>query len=38
MRENSGVSRASIASKNYVSNEKGEKIEESQTLNLSKWK
>ena len=38
MRESSGVSRASIASKNYVSNGKGEKVEESQTLNLDKLK
>ena len=38
MRESSGLSRASIASKNYVSNGKGEKVEESQTLNLDKLK
>ena len=38
MRESSGVSRASVASKNYVSNAKGEKVEESQTLNLDKLK
>ena len=38
MRESSGVSRASIASKNYVSNGKGGVIEENQTLNLDKLK
>ena len=38
MRESSGVNRASIASKNYVSNGKGGVIEENQTLNLDKLK
>ena len=38
MRESSVISRAIIDSKNYVSNGKGEKVEESQTLNLDKLK
>ena len=38
MRESSGVRRASIASKNYVSNGKGGVIEKNQTLNLDKLK
>ena len=38
MRESNGVNRASIASKNLVSNGKGGTVEESQTLNLDKLK
>ena len=38
MRESKGFNRASIASRNYVSNGKGGVVEESQTLNLDKLK
>ena len=38
MRESNGVNRASVASRNFVSNGKGGVVEESQTLNLDKLK